>query len=121
MSDRGPIIGAVVMALAVAAGAFGAHGLRSMIDARGLELWETAARYLVIGAVGLLATGLARGSGARSAAVVLLCLGTAIFSGTVMALALGGPRILGAVTPIGGLGMIAGFLALALALRIPNP
>jgi uncharacterized membrane protein YgdD (TMEM256/DUF423 family) len=121
MSARGPVIGAVVMALAVAAGAFGAHGLRSMIDARGLELWETAARYLVIGGVGLLATGLSRRPAAASLAVVLLVLGTAIFSGTVMALALGGPRMLGAVTPIGGLGMIAGFLALALALRAPKP
>lgn len=120
MNNHGPMIGAVVMALAVGAGAFGAHGLRAVLDARGLELWETAARYLVIGAVGLLATGLARWSGARSAAVVLLCLGTVIFSGTVMALAFGGPRILGAVTPIGGVGMIAGFLALALALRAPN-
>jgi uncharacterized membrane protein YgdD (TMEM256/DUF423 family) len=104
------------MAVAVAAGAFGAHALRARLDARSLELWETAARYLVIAAVGLLATGLVGPSKARSAAAWSLGLGGLVFSGTVGALALGGPRMLGAITPLGGLGLIGGYVLLAVAL-----
>jgi uncharacterized membrane protein YgdD (TMEM256/DUF423 family) len=109
-------LGALYLALAVAAGAFGAHGLRARLDAHHLALWETAVRYFVIAGVGLLATGLAagvqpgRGFGLPG---LLLALGAVIFSGTVAALALGLPRWLGAVTPVGGVLLIAGFAALA--------
>lgn len=111
-------IGAILLALAVAAGAFGAHGLRARLDARSLELWETAARYLVIAGFGVVAVGLsARPAGGWmfDAAGLLLVLGGLVFSGTVGAIALGAPRWLGAVTPLGGLGLILGFLALAVA------
>jgi uncharacterized membrane protein YgdD (TMEM256/DUF423 family) len=106
-------LGAFGAALAVAAGAFGAHALAGRLDAHALSLWETAARYLMYGALGLLALGLAaRPAPPRGLAAAGWCLlaGTLIFSGTVGALALGGPRWLGAVTPIGGLLLIAGFL-----------
>lgn len=109
-------MGAVFCALAVAGGAFGAHGLASRLDARGLELWETAARYLMYAGFGLCLVGLvASGMPGRSffAAGLSLAVGSLIFSGTVAILALGGPRWLGAVTPLGGLGLIAGFLLLA--------
>jgi uncharacterized membrane protein YgdD (TMEM256/DUF423 family) len=113
-------VGAVGAALAVIAGAFGAHALADRLDARSLVLWETGARYLMYGSLGLILLGLAA---ARSraqwfrAAGLALALGTAVFSATVFALALGAPRILGAITPLGGLGMIAGFLLFALAAR----
>jgi uncharacterized membrane protein YgdD (TMEM256/DUF423 family) len=106
-------IGALGAALAVAAGAFGAHALAARLDAHALGLWETAARYLMYGALGILALGLAaRQSPARGFGAAGWCLaaGTLVFSGTVGALALGGPRWLGAVTPLGGLLLIAGFL-----------
>jgi uncharacterized membrane protein YgdD (TMEM256/DUF423 family) len=109
-------LGAVVMALAVAGGAFGAHGLKARLDAHHLALWETAVRYLVIAGVGLLATGLAAAAHAGRAWGIpgwTLLAGGFVFSGTVAVLALGGPRWLGAVTPIGGVLLIAGFLALA--------
>jgi uncharacterized membrane protein YgdD (TMEM256/DUF423 family) len=107
-------VGAVGCALAVIAGAFGAHGLASRLDARQLALWETASRYLMYGAFGIVLAGLAgaRFPGAERAAWALLA-GTLVFSGTVAALALGGPRWLGAVTPLGGLLMIVGFLIFA--------
>lgn len=112
-------VGGLLAALAVVAGAFGAHALRGSLDARGLELWETAARYLMYGALGLLAIGLASqrsaGAGGWAAAAWCLAIGTAIFAGTVFALALGGPRLLGAVTPVGGALMIAGFVLFAWA------
>ena len=116
-------VGAVGAALAVIAGAFGAHALAGRLDAHALTLWETAARYLMYGSLGLIGLGLAQPRGPEGshrlygAAGLALCLGTALFSSTVFALALGAPRTLGAITPLGGLGMIAGFLLFALAAR----
>lgn len=108
--------GALACAAAVAAGAFGAHGLQERLTPRSLELWETAARYLIYGGLGTVLAGLAAlhapGRAAPWAAALLLA-GAAVFSGTVFALALGGPRWLGAVTPLGGALMILGFLLLA--------
>lgn len=110
-------LGALWLAFAVGAGALGAHALRGALDAHHLELWQTACRYLVIAGIGLLATGLAaerqpgRGWGVAGA---LLMLGSVVFSGTVAALAFAGPNWLGAVTPVGGVMIIAGFVVLAL-------
>jgi uncharacterized membrane protein YgdD (TMEM256/DUF423 family) len=111
-------LGALGAALAVIAGAFGAHGLASRLEPRELQLWETAARYLMYGSFGLMLVGLFAGQGGRrgaGAAGWCLLAGTALFSGTVFGLALGGPRWLGAVTPLGGLLVIAGFLLFAWA------
>ncbi len=110
-------IGASVCALAVLAGAFGAHGLKARLDPASLELWETAARYFVYSGLGLIAVGLAGQAIGRplGGAGGSLLTGSLIFSGTVAALALGGPRWLGAITPIGGTLMIVGFVLLAVA------
>jgi uncharacterized membrane protein YgdD (TMEM256/DUF423 family) len=110
-------VGAIVWALAIAAGAFGAHALAERVDQRALELWETATRYAVYGALLLGVLGLAARLGEprlalRTAAWALL-LGVAIFSGTLGAMALGAPRWLGAITPLGGLLLIAGALFFA--------
>lgn len=110
-------LGALGGALAVALGAFGAHGLAARLDARGLELWETSSRYLMYSSLALILVGLYGQPGARRADAAGWCLlaGSVIFSGTVAALALGGPRWLGAVTPIGGTLLIVGFLLFAWA------
>lgn len=116
MSHPTLFVAALYCALSVAAGAFGAHGLAERLDARGLELWETASRYLMYAGLGLFATGLlnlAWDERLLTWAGGSLALGGLVFSGTVFALALGGPRILGAVTPIGGTLLIAGFALLA--------
>ena len=108
--------GALICALAVVAGAFGAHGLKSRLDADSLALWETAARYFMVAGLGLVLIGLTALHQAKrgfDAAGVCLAAGGLIFSGTVAVLALGGPRWLGAVTPIGGTLMIAGFVLFA--------
>ncbi len=86
------------------------------LDASALQLWETAARYLMYAGLGLLAVGILaeRWNQALAGPGAGLALGGAIFSGTVFALALGAPRWLGAVTPIGGLSLIVGLLWLAL-------
>ena len=108
--------GALYCAVAVAAGAFGAHGLKARLDADALALWETAARYLMYGGLGVLAVGIVALNESKrgfSVAAVMLLAGTAVFCGTVAVLALGGPRWLGAVTPIGGLFLILGFVVFA--------
>lgn len=108
--------GALWCALAVAAGAFGAHALADRLDVRSLALWETAARYLMYGGLGAALVGMAGVQWPRDGLVyagISLLAGALVFSGTVGAIALGAPRWLGAVTPIGGLLMIAGFLVFA--------
>src|SRR3954467_3027663 len=102
-------LGALGGALAVIAGAFGAHALAARLEPRELQLWETAARYLMYGSFALVLVGLGGLHRLRrgiDGAGVRLLLGGAVFSGSVFGLALGGPRWLGAVTPIGGTLMI---------------
>ena len=111
-------IGALLCAVSIAAGAFGAHGLRSRLDASALALWETAARYLMYSGLAMIAIVLAsRPTGGRlyNLSGLSLLIGAIIFCGTVAILALGGPRWLGAITPIGGILMIVAFVLLALA------
>jgi uncharacterized membrane protein YgdD (TMEM256/DUF423 family) len=108
--------GALCCALAVIAGAFGAHALRQRLAAEALAQWETAARYLIYGGFGLVLLGLAGAPVERPALALpaaLLLAGTLLFSGTVFGLALGGPRWLGALTPLGGALMIVAFLLFA--------
>jgi uncharacterized membrane protein YgdD (TMEM256/DUF423 family) len=119
-------LGALLAAASVAAGAFGAHALAARLEPRNLALWETAARYLMYGALSIILVDLfgrhqgTRGVGSLAGAGWCLFLGSLIFSGTVFALALGSPRWLGAVTPIGGVLLIAGFLLFAWA-AFPRP
>ncbi|HEX4960045.1 MAG TPA: DUF423 domain-containing protein [Thermoanaerobaculia bacterium] len=112
------LIGAVCGALSVIAGAFGAHALAARLEPHELQLWETAARYLMYGALATVLVGLYGAQGAKrgiDGAGWSLVLGSVIFSGTVFGLALGAPRWLGAITPIGGALMILGFLLFAWA------
>jgi uncharacterized membrane protein YgdD (TMEM256/DUF423 family) len=108
-------IGSASGALAVALGAFGAHALKARVGPDDLEIWRTAVQYQAIHALALVLFGLFRerhGSGALPAWCFLS--GSAIFSGTLYGIVLGGPRLLGAVTPVGGLLFIAGWIAFAL-------
>src|SRR5262249_31466270 len=109
-------LGALSGALAVAAGAFGAHGLRGKLSPDQMAVFETAARYpmyhaLALIAVAAIATRLP-GRGADLAGWLFVA-GTVLFSGSLYLLALGGPRWLGAVTPLGGVCFIVGWVALA--------
>jgi uncharacterized membrane protein YgdD (TMEM256/DUF423 family) len=108
------IVGALWGLVGVGLGAFGAHGLKAVASAEGISWWETGARYHVFHALALLALGLAQQSrpGGDSAGWCLL-VGSALFGGTLYAMALGAPRWLGAVTPVGGVVMMLGWLLLA--------
>ena len=111
-------IGAVAAAIGIGTGAFGAHGLRGVIGAAELSLWDTGTRYWLIGSLGMLLFGLFQGK--RDVSAVpgwLLLAGSLLFSVSLYALALGAPRALGAVTPFGGLGLMAGFLSFAWVAR----
>jgi uncharacterized membrane protein YgdD (TMEM256/DUF423 family) len=111
-------IGAGCAALGVVLGAFGAHALHDSVGEAGLALWETATRYWFIGALGMLGFGLFQGQRQSSPLPgFLLLLGSTLFSLSLYALALGAPRILGALTPFGGLALILGFSSFAWAAR----
>lgn len=108
----------LLMAAGVALGAFGAHGLRTRLAPDLLVIYETGVRYhLVHGMAAVLCVLLARGTGGRRAEVAgwLFAVGTVVFSGSLYVLALTGERWLGAVTPVGGVCWIAGWLLLAVS------
>jgi len=112
------VLGCLFGLLGVAAGAFGAHGLRARLEPDLLAVFETGARYQMYHALALLATGWAveRWSpGAATAAGWAFAAGIVIFSGSLYVLALTGVRWLGAVTPVGGVALLAGWGLLAWA------
>ena len=106
------LIAAINGFLAVAAGAFAAHGLQGRLDAHALTIFETGARYQMYHA---LATGLAAMTRNRSARIarMLFLAGIILFSGSLYLLALSGTRIWAFVTPFGGVAFLAGWAALA--------
>lgn len=111
-------LGAISGFISVAAGAFGAHGLRSKISAEMLAVFETGARYQMFHALALLAAAWAAAHfhpGFSKAAGYFFALGSVFFSGSLYILALSGVKAWGAVTPLGGLLLLAGWGALAIA------
>jgi len=111
-------IGAVFMALAVGMGAFGAHALKERLDAYSLSVYEKAVFYHFIHALGILLIGLFARTGAITPSAAtrggwLFAIGILLFSGSLYALAVSGTRILGAITPFGGVAFIVGWLLLA--------
>ena len=112
------VIGALSGGIAVATGAFGAHGLKARVTPDMVAVFDTGARYQMYHALALVAAAWAwsRWPGAAATwAGWLFVAGTVVFSGSLYALVLTGVRGLGAVTPIGGVLFLAGWAALALA------
>ena len=108
------IISALNAFLAVAAGAFGAHALRGKLTPEMLAVFETAVRYHMYHALGLTAVAFAVAQGRpANGAGWLMLIGILLFSGSLYALSLSGARQLGAITPLGGLSLLAGWAALA--------
>jgi uncharacterized membrane protein YgdD (TMEM256/DUF423 family) len=112
------ILGALLGFLAVALGAVGAHLLADRFAPGRAETFELAARYHMYHALALLAAGWVVGRWGGGSAVVAgwaFVLGILLFSGSLYVLSLGGPRWVAAITPVGGLAFLAGWLALAWA------
>lgn len=115
------MIAAASAAISVAAGAFGAHALRARLEPRLLEVFETGARYQMYHALALFAVAWvasrlpAGGAGPATLSGWLFVAGTVLFSGSLYAMAFTGIRGLGAITPLGGVCFIAGWIALAVA------
>ena len=111
-------LGSVIGLLSVAAGAFGAHALKSRLDERAMEIFQTSVRYQMFHAVALIAAAWAATRWTHGAVRVggwAFVAGVVIFCGTLYGLAFGGPRWLGAITPLGGVSFMVGWACLAWA------
>ncbi|SDN00822.1 DUF423 domain-containing protein [Bacillus sp. OK048] len=108
------IIGAINAFLAVALGAFGAHGLKDRLDPYYLDIWKTGVQYQMFHAIGLLVIGILLGKVAASSYFTwsgwLMLIGIIFFSGSLYILSLTKVGILGAITPIGGVCFLAGWV-----------
>jgi len=112
------IIGAVFSFLSVLFGAFGAHALEKILDEKSLSWWHTATQYLSTHALALILIGLwlERNSKRKANfAAYSFIVGIFLFSGSLYALALSGWKILGIITPFGGLAFMLGWLSFAYA------
>lgn len=108
------LLAAIAGFVAVALGAFGAHALDGSLDEKQIGWWQTATLYLLVHAA--LATAISATDGAKfGLAACIMLIGAALFAATLYAMALGAPRWFGAITPIGGLGMLAGWALIAWA------
>ena len=110
-------IAALAGATAVVLGAFGAHALRDSLDEHALATWHTAVDYQFWHALALLGVGLLareRVTTFLRVAAIAFLVGLVLFCGSLYLLALGAPRGIGAITPLGGLAFIVGWLALAM-------
>jgi len=112
MTRNPAIIAAALGALAVMLGAFGAHALRGQLDAASLQVWHTAVDYHFWHALAVLGLAGAPPSRWRDGGSIAFGAGIVLFCGSLYALALGAPRWIGAVTPVGGLAFITGWICL---------
>jgi len=117
-SNSSLFLGALLGGLAVGLGAFGAHAMKGTYDEVALQTFETGVRYQMYHALALVGCGALGAAGYRTrTAAALFVLGTALFSGSLFGLALFELRWLGPITPIGGVTLLAGWIALVFASR----
>ena len=109
------LISSVLGFAGVALGAFGAHGMSGRFTPESRGWWETATLYLLVHAVAVFAASLSGRTGLFSTGGWAMIIGAVIFSGTLYAMTLGAPRWFGAITPIGGVGLLAGWALFAVA------
>ena len=113
------VLGCISAFLSVALGAFGAHGLEGRVSAKMLEVWKTGVTYQMFHAVGLFVVAflLAKlpGSSLTTAAGWIMVAGTVLFSGSLYVLSVSGIKVLGAITPLGGVAFLTAWVLLAIA------
>lgn len=125
--SRALTLAGILGATGVAAGAFGAHGLRGVLEPAQLDVWKTAAQYQLFHAMALLALGMAEiSSGSGSLPVWLRRAsffwagGVVLFSGSLYLLVLASLPVVGVITPIGGVSLMIGWLCVLIAVRNPR-
>ncbi|RST77024.1 DUF423 domain-containing protein [Siminovitchia acidinfaciens] len=110
------IIGAINAFLAVGLGAFGAHGLEGKVEPKYLATWETGVKYQMYHALGLIAIGIISGNVSAGSLLNwsgwLMLVGIILFSGSLYVLTLSGIKVLGAVTPFGGVAFLIAWVLL---------
>jgi uncharacterized membrane protein YgdD (TMEM256/DUF423 family) len=113
--NRWLILGSISGFLAVAFGAFGAHGLTGVVDEHAIEVFKTGAQYQMYHALALIALGPVTAKNPSQALVpgYAFVVGTALFSGSLYLMAVTGAKWLGAITPIGGVSFMVGWASLA--------
>lgn len=112
------VLGAVNAFISVAAGAFGSHGLKRVLTPDMLDVFRTGATYQMYHSLALVLLGLfvqSRPSGVADAAGYAFTAGIVLFSGSLYALSLSGVKVLGAITPFGGLAFLTGWICFAIA------
>ena len=124
MSKQILMVASILLALAVAIGAFGAHGLKARLSAEMIMIYKTGVEYHFYHAIGLLLIGVlsvSYPSVLLNWSAILLVTGIFLFSGSLYVLAISGMKWLGAITPLGGLSFIAGWVLLFVAVwkKIP--
>ena len=125
--SRALTLAGILGATGVAAGAFGAHGLRGVLEPAQLDVWKTAAQYQLFHAMALLALGMAEISSGSGAFPVWLrrasffwAGGVVLFSGSLYLLVLASLPVVGVITPIGGVSLMIGWLCVLIAVRNPR-
>ncbi|MBP1995858.1 uncharacterized membrane protein YgdD (TMEM256/DUF423 family) [Paenibacillus eucommiae] len=113
------VLGSLNAFLAVALGAFGAHALKAKLSKEMLEIYQTGVQYHMIHAVGLILIALLADKLGNSTLVNIsgwsMMIGIVLFSGSLYVLSLSGIKILGAITPLGGVGFLLAWVLIAVA------
>lgn len=112
--------GPIFAALSVAAGAFASHALKAKLDTHALTIWETGAKYQMYHAIAILLVGVLALNGTLSSTLLNVAgigfiAGIFLFSGSLYVLSFSGIKVLGAITPLGGVAFLVGWICLAIA------
>ena len=109
------LVGGIFAGMAVMIGAFGAHGLKAVLDPKALGWVETGAQYQTTHALALLACGLFTASKSITVTAVLFIMGILLFSGSLYVMAMTGNVSLGMITPLGGVLLIGGWISFCIS------
>lgn len=117
--EKGLIIGSILMVIGISIGAFGAHGLKDILEENGtLSTFQTGVEYLFYNSIGILIISLSgKDNKMKSFAIISIILGIILFSFSLFTLSITGIKALGIITPFGGLSMIIGWILFIMSLK----
>lgn len=117
--EKGLIIGSILMVIGISIGAFGAHGLKDIIEENGtLSTFQTGVEYLFYNSIGILIISLSgKDNKMKSFAIISIILGIILFSFSLFTLSITGIKAIGIITPFGGLSMIIGWILFIMSLK----